>query len=113
MSKFNFSDFGITLDNVKDFEAEFVEFKKALKAGAKQATADAKAIAKDNCNSAIADGTIVKGVNVVVKYNKQEVVGTITNTPSVDSKNLPVTSDSFANKDKFLYVAKENFVRLA
>lgn len=112
MSKFNFSDFGITLDNVKDFEAGFAEYKKTLKADAKQATATAKAMAKDNCNSAIADGTIVKGAKVIIKYNKQEVEGTLANTPTVDSKNLPVTSDSFANKDKFLYVAKENFVRV-
>jgi len=110
--KFNFSDFGVTLDNVKDFETELAEYKKSLKAGAKQATEAAKATARDNCNSAIADGAIVKGARVIVKYNKQEVEGVIANTPSIDSKNLPVNSDSFANKDKFLYVPKENFVKV-
>ena len=111
--KFNFDSFGITLDNVKDFEAEFADYKKSLRDASKQATADTKAAAKDACNGLIADGSIAKGVNVIIKYNKNEVVGTLTNTPSVDSKNLPISSDSFMNKDKFLYVAKENFVRLA
>lgn len=111
--KFDFTSFGVTLDNVKDFETEFAVFKKELRDANKRANADNKAVAKDNCNQAIADGSIVKGVDVVIMYNKHEVVGTITNTPSTDSKNLPVESDAFMNKDKFLYVPKENFVRLA
>ena len=40
------------------------------------------------------------------------VTGTVTNTPSTDAKNIPVSSDAFANKDKFLYVPKQNFVRM-
>ena len=109
---FDFASIGITLENVKDFEAALAEYKKTLRADAKQATADAKALAVDDCNDAIADGRIVKGATVVVKYNKQEVVGTITNTPTADAKNIPVSSDAFANKDKFLYIPKQNFVRM-
>ena len=109
---FDFSNLGITLENVKDFEAQFAEFKKELRAADKQATADRKAGAINACNALIEDGSIVKDTTVVVMYNKAEVVGTITNTPTVDAKNLPVSSDSFANKDKFLYVPKQNFVRM-
>lgn len=110
--KFDFNAIGVTLDNVKDFEAAFAEYKKALRADAKQATADKKAGAADACNAAIADGQIVKDATVIVMYNKTEVAGTITNTPTVEAKNLPVSSDAFANKDKFLYVPKQNFVRM-
>ena len=109
---YDFASIGITLDNVKDFEAALAEYKRTLRAGAKQATADKKAGAADACNAAIADGQIVKGATVVVMYNKTEVVGTITNTPTTEAKNLPVSSDAFANKDKFLYVPKQNFVRM-
>ena len=109
---FDFNSIGITLDNVKDFESALAEYKKTLRADAKQATADKKAGAADACNAAIADGQIVKGATVVIMYNKAEVVGTITNTPTVAAKNLPVSSDAFANKDKFLYVPKQNFVRM-
>ena len=109
---YDFASLGITLDNVKDFETALAEYKKTLRAGAKQATADRKAGAADACNTAIADGQIVKGATVIVMYNKQEVAGTVTNTPSVDAKNIPVSSDAFANKDKFLYVPKQNFVRM-
>ena len=110
--KFDFSSFGITLENVKDFEAQLAEYKKGLRAADKQASADRKAGAADACNALINDGSIVKGATVVVMYNKTEVVGEITNTPTVDAKNLPVSSDAFANKDKFLYVPKQNFVRM-
>lgn len=109
---FDFAGFGVTLDNVKDFEAALAEYKKSLREAGKQATADRKASAVDACNAAISDGSIVKGATVVVMYNKTEVVGEITNTPTVDAKNLPVSSDAFANKDKFLYVPKQNFVRM-
>lgn len=109
---FDFTTFGVTLENVKDFEAQFAEFKKGLRADAKQATADKKAEAVEACNAAIANGEIVKGATVVVMYNKTEVVGTITNTPTAEAKNIPVSSDAFANKDKFLYVPKQNFVRM-
>ena len=109
---FDFASIGITLENVKDFETALAEYKKTLRADAKQATADAKALAVDDCNDAIADGRIVKGATVVVKYNKTEVTGTITNTPTADAKNIPVSSDAFANKDKFLYIPKQNFVRM-
>ena len=109
---FDFASIGVTLDNVKDFETALAEYKKTLRADAKQATADKKALAIDDCNDAIADGRIVKGATVIVMYNKAEVAGTITNTPTVDAKNLPVSSDAFANKDKFLYVPKQNFVRM-
>ena len=80
--------------------------------GLGQATADKKAGAADACNAAIADGQIVKGATVIVMYNKQEVSGTVTNTPTEAAKNIPVSSDAFANKDKFLYVPKQNFVRM-
>ena len=109
---FDFTAIGVTLDNVKDFETQFAEFKKGLRAADKQAAADRKADAAAACNAAIEDGTIVKGANVVVMYNKAEVVGEITNTPTVEAKNIPVYSASFANKDKFLYVPKQNFVRM-
>ena len=109
---FNFAEIGVTLDNVKDFETALAEYKKSLRAAGKQATADKKAAAVDACNAAIDDGSIVKGATVVVIYNKTEVTGTITNTPTVDAKNIPVSSDAFANKDKFLYVPKQNFVRM-
>ena len=109
---FDFTKIGVTLDNVKDFETALAEYKKALRADAKQVTADKKAGAADACNTAIANGQIVKGATVIVMYNKTEVAGTITNTPSVDAKNIPVSSDTFANKDKFLYVPKQNFVRM-
>ena len=92
---FDFASIGITLDNVKDFEAALAEYKKTLRAGAKQATADAKAGAADACNAAIADGRIVKGATVVVKYNKQEVTGTITNTPTETAKNIPMAPYRF------------------
>ena len=109
---YDFASIGITLDNVKDFETALAEYKRTLRANAKQAAADAKTGAADACNAAIADGQIVKGATVVVMYNKQEVTGTITNTPTAEAKNLPVSSDAFANKDKFLYVPKQNFVRM-
>ena len=109
---FDFAGIGVTLDNVKDFEAALAEYKKGLREAGKQATADRKAAAIDACNAAIEDGSIVKGATVVVVYNKTEVTGTITNTPSTDAKNIPVSSDAFANKDKFLYVPKQNFVRM-
>ena len=109
---YDFASIGITLGNVKDFESALAEYKKTLRADAKQATADKKAGAADACNAAIADGQIVKGATVVIMYNKAEVVGTITNTPTAAAKNLPVSSDAFANKDKFLYVPKQNFVRM-
>ena len=109
---FDFASIGITLDNVKDFEAALAEYKKTLRADAKQATADKKAGAVDACNAAIADGHIVKGKTVIVMYNKAEVAGIITNTPTTDAKNIPVSSNAFANKDKFLYVPKQNFVRM-
>ena len=109
---YDFASIGITLDNVKDIEAALAEYKKTLRAGAKQATADRKAGAIDACNAAITDGQIVKGATVIVMYNKTEVAGILTNTPTVDAKNLPVSSDAFANKDKFLYVPKQNFVRM-
>ena len=109
---YDFAGIGITLDNVKDFETALAEYKKTLRADAKQAAADAKAGAADACNAAIADGRIVKGATVVVMYNKTEVTGTITNTPFETAKNLPVSSDAFLNKDKFLYIPKQNFVRM-
>ena len=110
--KIDFASFGITLDNVKEFETALAEYKKTLRADAKQAAVDAKALAADNCNGAITDGRIVKGATVIVRYNKTEVAGTITNTPTVEAKNIPVSSDAFANKDKFLYIPKQNFVRM-
>ena len=110
--KIDFASIGVTLDNVKEFETALAEYKKELRAGAKQATADKKAGAAGACNEAITNGQIVKGATVIVMYNKGEVAGTITNTPTVDAKNIPVSSDAFANKDKFLYVPKQNFVRM-
>ena len=110
--KYDFSSFGITLENVKDFEAQLAEYKKALRAADKQAVADRKADAVAACNDLIAEGAIAKDATVVVMYNKAEVVGTITNTPTVEAKNLPVSSDAFANKDEFLYVPKQNFMRM-
>ena len=110
--KFDFNAIGVTLDNVKDFETQLAEYKRGLRAADKQAVADKKASAVDACNAAIEDGSIVKDATVVVMYNKTEVTGTVTNTPTVDAKNIPVSSDAFANKDKFLYVPKQNFVRM-
>ena len=89
---YDFASIGITLDNVKDFETALAEYKKTLRADAKQATADAKALAVDDCNDAIADGRIVKGATVVVKYNKTEVTGTITNTPTAEARTTDKTT---------------------
>lgn len=111
--KFDFSGMGITLENVKEFESALVEHKKTLREDAKAVSDSKKADAITACNAEIENGTIVKDATVVIMYNRQEVVGTIKNTPSVAAKNLPVSSDAFANKDKFLYVPKQNFVRLA
>lgn len=109
---FDFASIGITLENVKDFEVALAEYKKTLRVNAKQSVESQRASAADACNEAIENGSIVKDATVVIMYNKKEVVGTLTNTPTVTAKNLPVTSDAFANKDKFLYVPKQNFVRL-
>lgn len=110
---FNFDAMGITLDNVKEFEAAFADYKKALREAGKKAVAIDKQTATDLANLKIREGEITKGASVVVMYNGAEVVGTVKNTPTVEAKNIPVLSDSFNNKDKFLYVIKSAFVRMA
>lgn len=109
----DFSAMGITLDNYKDAISALNDYVKSLRASAKENKETAKAEAISNANSAIEGHLIIKGANVMIRYNHQVIVGTIKSTPTVDAKNLPVYSDGFANKDKFLYVPKENFVGMA
>lgn len=110
---FDFNSMGITLDNIKGFELGFSEFKKALKETGKQTAAIDKQAATDLANLLIREGKIVKGASVIVMYNGNEVTGTVKNTPTVEAKNIPVVSDSFNNKNKFLYVVKSAFVKMA
>ena len=108
-----FAQMGITLENIKDAEAALNEYKNNLKNAEKTSAAENKITAVKAANDAIAAGQIVKGTRVKVMYNKTVVEGIVKNSPSVDNKCLPVSSDAFANKDKFLYVAKANFVSIA
>ena len=109
----DFNAMGVTLDNYKDAVAALNDYVKSLRASAKENVANAKADAVAKANDAIENHLIIKGATVKIRYNHQVIVGTIKSTPTVTAKNLPVCSEAFANKDKFLYVAKENFVDMA
>lgn len=109
----DFNAMGVTLDNYKDAVNALNDYVKSLRASAKETVATMKAGAVAKANDMISAGRITAGAKVVVRYNHKDIVGTIKSTPAVTSKNLPVVSDDFENKDKFLYVNKENFVDMA
>jgi lipopolysaccharide export system protein LptA len=109
----DFMSLGVNLENIAEFESALKAYKASLKESAKATVANRKQEAVIAANRAIANGSLVAGANIVVLYNKKEVEVAVKTTPTPEQANIGVTGDALANKERFVYVSKENFVRLA
>lgn len=110
----------MNLDEIKALEAEIKARKANLKDSAKaEKEANATAIV-DMVNEMIDNKTLQVGMDVVITYQGEEIVGTLVGVLTVEKQSLTVESTAFkSTKDtaddtpKRRYIDKSRFVRVA
>lgn len=107
----------MTLAELKALEKQIEEAKAVLKESTKADKAKADESAIENCNKAIADGTLRKGSNVVILYKGKELDAVVVTDPSTSRPTINCNSLSFdgqeVNGEKRRYIDKKNFVKVA
>ena len=110
----------MNLDELKALEPEIKARKAELKETAKAEKAAANASVVDTVNEMIDNKSLQVGMDIVVTYQGDEVVGRIVGVLTAEKESITVESTAFKstkageeNTPKRRYIKKANFVRLA
>jgi len=110
----------MTLNEIKSLEEAIKARKVELRESAKVEKEAANASVVDTVNEMISNKMLDLGMNIVVNYQGEEIVGKIVGVLSVEKDSITVESTAFKstkageeNTLKRRYIAKSKFVRVA
>jgi len=110
----------MTLNEIKSLEEAIKARKAELRESAKVEKEAANASVVDTVNEMISNKMLDLGMNIVVNYQGEEIVGKIVGVLSVEKDSITVESTAFKstkageeNTLKRRYIAKSKFVRVA
>lgn len=110
----------MNLNEIKSLEEAIKARKVELRESAKAEKEAANASVVDTVNEMISNKMLDLGMNIVVNYQGEEIVGKIVGVLSVEKDSITVESTAFKstkageeNTLKRRYIAKSKFVRVA
>jgi hypothetical protein len=103
---------GLSYSELQEVSKMLVDLKRQAKADSKDAVEKEREEVVASVNELIESNSLVKGSTILLSYKGQAVSAEVVTVPTVSSRNLKVSSDSFKTKDKTRYAEKHTFLEL-
>lgn len=103
---------GLSYSQLQEVGKMLVDLKRQARADGKVSVEAERGTVVSQVNRLIMDNELKKGSTILVSYKGEAVSAEVITVPTVSSKNLKVSSDSFETKDKSRYAEKHTFLEL-